>query len=79
MCWKLFLYMLWLQTCLSNGVPSIVLRGVSDLAGGRESLLTLSMSSLAFVNALSTAVEFIALVDERNTVHYQTTVTLPMH
>ncbi|KAJ0079416.1 hypothetical protein Patl1_23826 [Pistacia atlantica] len=57
------------MTCLSNGVPSIVFRGVSDLAGGGEKLLSSSLSSLASVNALIVAVEFIALIDKENTVH----------
>ncbi|KAJ4721054.1 bark storage protein A-like [Melia azedarach] len=57
------------MTCMSNGVPSIVFRGVSDLAGGGENVLSLSLSSLASVNALTAAVEFIALVEKRNTVH----------
>lgn len=58
-----------LQTCLSNGVPSIVFRGISDLAGGEEKLLSSSLSSLASINALSVAVEFIALLDKENRLH----------
>ncbi|KAJ0079417.1 hypothetical protein Patl1_23821 [Pistacia atlantica] len=57
------------MTCLSNAVPSVVFRGVSDLAGGGEKLLSSSLSSLASVNALIVAVEFIALIDKENTVH----------
>lgn len=50
-----------MQTCLSNGVPCIVFRGVSDLAGGGGRLFSTSLTSLAAVNALSVAVEFISL------------------
>ncbi|XP_044482507.1 bark storage protein A-like isoform X2 [Mangifera indica] len=57
------------MTCLSNGVPSIVFRGISDLAGGEEKLLSSSLSSLASINALSVAVEFIALLDKENRLH----------
>uniref|UniRef100_A0A7N0TXJ3 Nucleoside phosphorylase domain-containing protein n=1 Tax=Kalanchoe fedtschenkoi TaxID=63787 RepID=A0A7N0TXJ3_KALFE len=53
-------------TCLSNGVPSVVFRGVSDTAGGgggeSRGLTGLSFYSLAAVNAFIVAVEFIALV-----------------
>lgn len=52
------------QTSLSNGVPCIVFRGVSDLAGGEEKLLSTSLSSLAAVNALTVAVAFIELSGE---------------
>jgi nucleoside phosphorylase len=50
-----------MQTSLSNGVPCIVFRGVSDLAGGEEKLSATSLSSLAAMNALIVAVEFIGL------------------
>ncbi|KAE8077479.1 hypothetical protein FH972_016039 [Carpinus fangiana] len=49
------------MTSLSNGVPCIVFRGVSDLAGGEEKLSATSLSSLAAMNALIVAVEFIGL------------------
>lgn len=52
------------QTSLSNGVPCIVFRGVSDLAGGEEKLSSTSLSSLAAVNALTVAVAFIELSRE---------------
>ncbi|KAG9453009.1 hypothetical protein H6P81_005913 [Aristolochia fimbriata] len=47
------------MTARSNGVPSIVFRGVSDLAGGGGST---SLSSLASINAFVVAVEFISLL-----------------
>ena len=52
------------QTCLSNGVPSIVFRGVSDMAGGGAGKLSSSttLMSLAASNALNVAVEFIGLL-----------------
>ncbi|KAA8540145.1 hypothetical protein F0562_026837 [Nyssa sinensis] len=52
------------MTCLTNGVPCIVFRGVSDLAGEGEKLMTSagSASCLAATNALSVAVEFIGLI-----------------
>ena len=50
-----------MQISLSNGVPCIVFRGVSDLAGGEEKLSATSLSSLAAMNALTFAVEFIGL------------------
>ncbi|KDP27547.1 hypothetical protein JCGZ_20132 [Jatropha curcas] len=46
---------------LSNGVPCVVFRGVSDLAGGELKLAETSFSPLASVNALIAAVEFIKL------------------
>ncbi|KAB1223623.1 Bark storage protein A [Morella rubra] len=52
------------MTSLSNGVPCIVFRGVSDLAGGEEKLSSTSLSSLAAVNALTVAVAFIELSGE---------------
>lgn len=54
-----------MQTCLSNGVPSIVFRGVSDWAGGGGKQLPTSLRSLAAVNALSVAVEFISLFNNQ--------------
>uniref|UniRef100_A0A7N2MI58 Nucleoside phosphorylase domain-containing protein n=1 Tax=Quercus lobata TaxID=97700 RepID=A0A7N2MI58_QUELO len=49
---------------LSNGVPCIVFRGVSDYAGGEGLLSSTSLTYLAAVNALSVAVEFIGLFGE---------------
>ncbi|KAF5450692.1 hypothetical protein F2P56_031021 [Juglans regia] len=59
------------MTSLSNGVPCIVFRGVSDLAGGDEKLLSTSLSSLAAVNALSVAVDFIGLFGEEAVINDQ--------
>lgn len=57
-----------MQTSITNGVPCIVFRGVSDLAGaatGQKStpvlLSSSSLSSLAAVNALIVAADFIRL------------------
>lgn len=61
--------MVSMQTSLSNGVPCIVFRGVSDLAGGEEKLSSTSLSNLASVNALSVAVEFIGLFGEEAAIH----------
>ncbi|XP_052198854.1 uncharacterized protein LOC127805980 isoform X4 [Diospyros lotus] len=48
---------------LTNGVPCIVFRGVSDLAGaGPEKFRSSSLSSLASANAFSVAVEFLGLI-----------------
>jgi hypothetical protein len=58
-----------LQTSLSNGVPCIVFRGVSDLAGGEEKLSATSVTSLAAMNALTVAVEFIGLFGEEAVIH----------
>ncbi|XP_050245925.1 bark storage protein B-like [Quercus robur] len=52
------------MTSLSNGVPCIVFRGVSDYAGGEGLLSSTSLTYLAAVNALSVAVEFIGLFGE---------------
>lgn len=59
------------MACLSNALPSIVFRGVSDLGGGSDRLLSISRISLASVNALRVAAEFIALIDKNNLVHDQ--------
>lgn len=55
-------------TCLTNGVPCIVFRGVSDLAGGNGTLSLASLSSLASINALTVAVEFISLITRESSV-----------
>ncbi|GAB2227534.1 hypothetical protein Droror1_Dr00009356 [Drosera rotundifolia] len=58
------------MTALSNNVPSIVFRGVSDMAGAEEESskqsTTLIWSSLAAVNALRVAVAFIELIGKGN-------------
>lgn len=58
-----------LMTSITNGVPCIVFRGVSDLAGAAAGeklasglVSSSSLSSLAAVNALTVAVEFIELI-----------------
>ncbi|KAI8565257.1 hypothetical protein RHMOL_Rhmol03G0244900 [Rhododendron molle] len=65
---KWFNLSLQLVTSITNGVPCVVFRGVSDLAGaatGQKStsglLSSSSLSSLAAVNALIVAAEFIGL------------------
>ncbi|XWS42867.1 hypothetical protein CRYUN_Cryun16bG0051500 [Craigia yunnanensis] len=55
-------------TCLTNVVPCIVFRGVSDLAGGNGSLFSDTFSSLASVNALTAAVQFIHLINRESSV-----------
>ncbi|XP_068635107.1 bark storage protein A-like [Aristolochia californica] len=52
------------MTARSNRVPSIVFRGVSDLAGGGSTWSSTSLSSLASINALTVAVEFISLISK---------------
>lgn len=59
------------QTCLSNGVPCIVFRGVSDFAGGAANLFpktttTTTTRALAAINALNVAVEFIGLLKKES-------------
>ena len=63
-CLHVFVLLLSMQTSLSNGVPCIVFRGVSDYAGGEGLLSSTSLTYLAAVNALSVAVEFIGLFGE---------------
>ncbi|KAK9665816.1 hypothetical protein RND81_14G138500 [Saponaria officinalis] len=53
-------------TSLSNGVPCIVFRGVSDVAGGDKISLA-GLSSLAAINAFKVAVKFIELVSRNRT------------
>jgi hypothetical protein len=50
------------QTTTSPGIPVIVFRGVSDLAGGEPTWSSTSLMNLASINALKVAVEFIATV-----------------
>lgn len=56
------------MTSISNGVPSIVFRGISDMAGSGVKLSSMSTSSLAATNALTVAVEFIALINENKAI-----------
>ncbi|KAI3926517.1 hypothetical protein MKW92_042339 [Papaver armeniacum] len=50
------------MTAMSNGVPSIVLRGVSDLAGGAGNKISKSLKKLAAGNSCNAAVKFIELI-----------------
>lgn len=62
------------MTCLSNGVPCIVFRGVSDMSGGggtEGKLSATSVYSLASINALSVAVEFIGSIGKNSSVFDQ--------
>ncbi|KAL9237221.1 hypothetical protein vseg_011799 [Gypsophila vaccaria] len=52
-------------TSLSNAVPCIVFRGVSDVAGG-DKLSLAGLSSLAAINAFKVAVKFIELVSRKH-------------
>ncbi|XP_058086543.1 bark storage protein A-like isoform X2 [Magnolia sinica] len=51
-----------LKTAMSSGVPAMVFRGVSDLAGGGTNWTSTSLSSIAASNSLTVAVEFIRLI-----------------
>ena len=53
------------QTTTSPGIPVIVFRGVSDLAGGEPTWSSTSLMNLASINALKVAVEFIATVGKQ--------------
>lgn len=55
---------------MSNGVPSVVFRGISDTAGD-EGTLSSSIFSLAATNAVRVAVEFIGLLGREGKVHDQ--------
>ncbi|GMH09113.1 hypothetical protein Nepgr_010953 [Nepenthes gracilis] len=64
------------MVALSNGVPCVVFRGVSDVAGVDGTLsLAGGLSTLAAINALRVAVEFIELINSEitnsSTVLYQ--------
>ncbi|KAK3012998.1 hypothetical protein RJ639_008730 [Escallonia herrerae] len=66
----------WMERAsLTNGVPCVVFRGVSDLAGGggggteERTLISASFSSLAAVNALDVAVEFFGLIGNPRPAH----------
>ncbi|CAL5323515.1 unnamed protein product [Camellia sinensis] len=51
-----------LMTALTSGVPCIVFRGVSDMAGATDKLTLSSLYTLAAANAVSVAIEFIGLI-----------------
>ena len=53
---------------MSNGVPSVVFRGISDTAGDGGTLSS-SIFSLAATNAVRVAVEFIGLLGREGKVH----------
>ncbi|XXG43803.1 hypothetical protein AAC387_Pa01g3759 [Persea americana] len=59
------------MTCMSSGVPAIVFRGVSDLAGGEETWSSTELSSLAATNALTVAVEFIRLIGKESGIDHK--------
>ncbi|CAK9138426.1 unnamed protein product [Ilex paraguariensis] len=59
-----------IMASLTNGVPCIVFRGISDLAGAGKRVKAMSLSSLAAVNALSVAVEFISLIGKVNPIQF---------
>lgn len=54
------------MTATSPGIPVIVFRGVSDLAGGEPTWSSTSLMNLASINALKVAVEFIAAVGKHS-------------
>jgi len=54
------------MTTTSPGVPVIVFRGVSDLAGGEPTWSSTSLMNLASINALKVTVEFIATIGRQN-------------
>ncbi|KAJ6845968.1 bark storage protein A-like [Iris pallida] len=53
------------MTALSPGVPVIVFRAVSDLAGGEAKYSSTSFNDLASINSLKVAVEFIGAIGKR--------------
>ena len=53
---------------MSNGVPSVVFRGISDIAG-MGGTLSSSSFSLAATNAVRVVVEFIGLLGRKGNVH----------
>ncbi|KAH9607327.1 hypothetical protein KSS87_007059 [Heliosperma pusillum] len=53
-------------TCLSNAVPCIVFRGISDVAGGDKFSLA-GLSPLAAINAFKVAVKFIEMIRKTHT------------
>ena len=58
-----------MQTSLSNGVPCIMFRGVSDYASREGLLSSTSLNYLATMNALSVVVEFIGLFGKEAAIH----------
>ncbi|KAI3995070.1 hypothetical protein MKX01_020842 [Papaver californicum] len=50
------------MAAMSSGVPSIVIRGVSDLAGGQGTPVSTFLGSLAAVNTLNVTIRFIELI-----------------
>jgi nucleoside phosphorylase len=56
------------MTTTSPGVPVIVFRGVSDLAGGEPTWSSTSLMNLASINALKVAVEFIGTVGKQKSI-----------
>ncbi|GLT95074.1 hypothetical protein SLE2022_127790 [Rubroshorea leprosula] len=60
-----------IMTCLTNAVPCIAFRGVSDMAGGKGRALSGSLSSLASANALIVAVAFMGLIPKEGSVYIQ--------
>ncbi|KAI3861962.1 hypothetical protein MKW98_018245 [Papaver atlanticum] len=50
------------MTAMSSGVPSIVIRRVSDLAGGEGTPVSPFLGSLATVNTLNVTIKFIELI-----------------
>ncbi|XP_028553421.1 uncharacterized protein LOC110103894 isoform X1 [Dendrobium catenatum] len=53
------------QTAMASGIPVIVFRGVSDLAGGEATWSSSFLGDLACINALKAAVEFIGILGRR--------------
>ncbi|WVZ71574.1 hypothetical protein U9M48_020146 [Paspalum notatum var. saurae] len=53
------------MTTTSPGIPVIVFRGVSDLAGGEPTWSSTNLMNLASINALKVAVEFIATIGKQ--------------
>jgi hypothetical protein len=62
-------FLFW-QTAMSPGVPVIVFRGVSDLAGGEPTWSSTSLMDLASINALKAAIEFIDVLGKQNSSAY---------
>ncbi|KAK3128202.1 hypothetical protein QOZ80_6BG0458370 [Eleusine coracana subsp. coracana] len=56
------------MTTTSPGIPVIVFRGVSDLAGGEPTWSSTSLMNLASINALKVAVEFISTVGNQKSI-----------
>ncbi|KAF3324824.1 bark storage protein A-like protein [Carex littledalei] len=58
------------MTAMSPGVPVIVFRGVSDLAGGEATWSSTSLMDLASINALKAAIEFIGVLGKQKSLVY---------